>query len=228
MPIIVVASSKGGAGKSTLTLVLAQALEAIGATVTIVDADPNRPIVRWKSGKSKSAVEVVGDVTEATIIRTIREHSAHRQFVIVDLEGTANRLVSRAITQADLVLIPLQASGLDSNEAGRAVQLIREEEEALDGRTIPFRIVMTRTSPLIMTKIEKGIIQAVADAEIPRLEVRLNERQPYKAIFVNRLTLAELPAEVTGVEGAIENADRLAAEVIDIIADTSTKKGKQP
>ena len=126
MPVIVTASSKGGAGKSTMTLVLAQALDAMGASVTIIDAYPNRPILRWRSGESTSTVEVVGDVTESSIIRVIREHSAVRQFVLVDLEGTANRLVSRAITQADLVLIPLQASALDSNEAGRAVNLIKE------------------------------------------------------------------------------------------------------
>ena len=85
----------------------------MGATVTVIDADPNRPLVRWRAGKSASTVEVVGDVTESTIIKVIREYSVQRQFVLVDLEGTANRLVSRAITQADLVLIPLQASALD-------------------------------------------------------------------------------------------------------------------
>ncbi len=111
----------------------------MGASVTIIDADPNRPSVRRRAGKSKCVVEVIGDVTENNIIKVIREHSAARQFVLVDLEGTANRLVSRAITQADLVLIPLQASALDSNEAARVVGLIQEEEEALEGRVISYR-----------------------------------------------------------------------------------------
>jgi chromosome partitioning protein len=228
MPVIVTASSKGGAGKSTMTLVLAQALDAMGATVTIIDADPNRPILRWRSGQSASTVEVVGDVTEGSIIRVIREHSAVRQFVLVDLEGTANRLVSRAITQADLVLIPLQASALDSNEAGRAVALIKEEEEALDGRTISFRIIMTRTSPLITTKIEGGIIQALKDAEIPLMQVRLHERQAYKAIFVRKLALSELDETISGLPAAIENAERLAEEVVELITtDPSAKTGEE-
>jgi chromosome partitioning protein len=228
MPVIVTASSKGGAGKSTMTLVLAQALDAMGATVTIIDADPNRPILRWRSGQSASTVEVVGDVTEGSIIRVIREHSAVRQFVLVDLEGTANRLVSRAITQADLVLIPLQASALDSNEAGRAVALIKEEEEALDGRTISFRIIMTRTSPLITTKIEGGIIQALKDAEIPLMQVRLHERQAYKAIFVRKLALSELDETISGLPAAIENAERLAEEVVELITtEPSAKTGEE-
>lgn len=219
MPVIVTASSKGGAGKSTLTLVLAQALDSLGASVTVIDADPNRPLLRWRAGDSRAGLEVVGDVTESSIIKVIREQSAKRQFVLVDLEGTANRLVSRAITQADLVLIPLQASALDSNEAGRAVGLIQEEEEALGGKIIPFRIIMTRTNPLITTKIESGIYQALADAAIPLLRVRLHERQAYKAIFVRRLALAELDSSVNGLEAAQENAERLAAEVIEIISN---------
>ena len=217
MPVIVTASSKGGAGKSTLTLVLAQALDAMGATVTIIDADPNRPIVRWRNGSSSSTVQVVGEVTESNVIKLVREHSATRQFVLVDLEGTANRLVSRAITQADLVLIPLQASALDSNEASRAVGLIQEEEEALEGRVIPFRIIMTRTNPQITTKIEAGIYRALAQAGIPLMGTRLHERQAYKAVFVQRSTLAELDESVNGVEAAKANAERLAEEVVELI-----------
>jgi chromosome partitioning protein len=227
MPVIVTASSKGGAGKSTLTLVLAQALDAMGATVTVIDADPNKPLVRWRDGRSKSALEVVGDVTESNVIKVIREHSAVRQFVLVDLEGTANRLVSRAITQADLVLIPLQASALDSNEASRAVGLIQEEEEALEGRVIPYRIIMTRTNPLITTKIEAGIYKALAQAGIALMKTRLHERQAYKAIFVKRVTLAELDASINGLEGAKENAERLAEEVVELITAKPAKKGRQ-
>lgn len=224
MPIIVTASSKGGAGKSTLTLVLAQALDDMGASVTIIDADPNRPILRWRGGRSESGVQVVGDVTESSIIKVIREQSAKRQFVLVDLEGTANRLVSRAITQADLVLIPLQASALDSNEASRAVGLIQEEEEALGGRTIPFRIIMTRTNPQITTKIEAGIYRSLAKANIPLMGVRLHERQAYKAIFVHRLSLRELTENVNGLEAAHANAERLAEEVVELITAQPNKR----
>jgi chromosome partitioning protein len=163
-------------------------------------------------------------VTESNIIKVIREHSAARQFVLVDLEGTANRLVSRAITQADLVLIPLQASALDSNEASRAVGLIQEEEETLEGRIIPYRIIMTRTNPLITTKIETGIYQSLANANIALMRTRLHDRQAYKAIFVRRVTLAELDHSINGLEAAKANAERLAEEVVEII---TAKQGKR-
>ncbi len=218
MPVVVVANPKGGAGKSTTTLVLAQTLTGMGATVTLIDADPNRPIVDWRSGASAVNFDVIGDVTEGNIIRVIRDHRAKRQFVFVDLEGTASRLVSRAITQADLVLIPLQASGVDARQASRAVELIQEEEEALGGREIPFRVLLTRTNPAIATRIEKEIVGALAAAALPLLKTHLNERQAYKAMFVRRLALSELdPLQVNGLPEALRNAERLADELVDVV-----------
>ena len=219
MPVVVVANPKGGAGKSTTALVLAQTLARMGASVTLVDADPNRPIVDWRSGASAVAFDVIGDVTEGSIIRVIREHRAKHQFVFVDLEGTASRLVSRAITQADLVLIPLQASGVDARQASRAVELIQEEEEALGGREIPFRVLLTRTNPAIATRIEKEIVGALANAGLPLLRTHLNERQAFKAMFVRRLALSELdPGQVNGLPEALRNADRLADELVDVLS----------
>jgi len=225
MPVIVTANPKGGAGKSTATLVLAQTLAHLGATVSVIDADPNRPIVDWRSGESALSLNVIGDADESRIIRTIRDERGRQQFVFVDLEGTASRLVSRAITQADLVLIPLQASGVDARQASRAVDLIHEEEEALGDRKIPFRILLTRTNPIIATKIEKEIIAALTEADLPLLATRLHERQAYKAVFVRRLALHELDAtQVNGLAEALTNAQQLADEVVDVVTSTVAEK----
>jgi chromosome partitioning protein len=225
MPVVVTANPKGGAGKSTTTLILAQTLAHLGASVTIIDADPNRPIVDWRAGSSKLHLNVIGDTTESSIIRTIRDERSRQQFVFVDLEGTASRLVSRAITQADIVLIPLQASGVDARQASRAVSLIHEEEEALGDRRIPFRIVLTRTNPIITTRIEKEIVGALDDAGLPMMKTKLHERQAYKAIFVRRLGLHELnPEHINGMTEAIINAEKLADELVRVIAPIDAKK----
>lgn len=224
MPVIVVANPKGGAGKSTAALIVAQTLAHLGATVSVIDADPNRPIVEWREGGSNLSLAVIGDVNESSVIRTVREERSTKQFVIVDLEGTASRLVSRAITQADLVLIPLQASAVDARQASRAVALIHEEEEALEGRRIPFRIVLTRTSPIIATRIEREIVAALQAAGLPLMKTRLNERQAFKAMFVRKVALHELdPASVNGLPEALRNAHNLADELVDLLSKKSRR-----
>ena len=227
MPVIVIANPKGGAGKSTTCLVLAQTLATMDATVSLIDADPNRPIVDWRSGSSQLPINVVGNVTESSIVSVIRENSTKYQFVFVDLEGTASRLVSRAITQADIVIIPLQASGVDARQASRAVALIHEEEEILAGRKIPFCVLLTRTNPAIKTRIENEIVAALPAATLPLVKTQLNERQACKAIFVRKLGLTELdPTQVNGLPEAIKNAETLVDELIDIMQNTAGEESK--
>lgn len=218
MPVIVIANPKGGAGKSTLTLVLGTSLASQGASVAIIDCDPNRPIADWKTGESQTALRVIGDVTESSVISVIQKEAKDNQFVIVDLEGTASRLVSRAIARASLVLIPLQGSAVDARQASRAVALIHEEEELME-RKIPFRIVFTRTSAAIPTRIDKKIMASLKAASIPSLKTHLHERSAYKAMFVDKLSLDELDASVVnGLDAARENAMKLALELVSVVA----------
>ncbi len=129
MPVICAANPKGGAGKSTTILALASTLAEQGGSVTIIDADPNKPISDWRSGASRLPIKVLSNATEANIRDLINTAAAEAQFVFVDLEGTASRLASRAIIRADLTLIPLAGSALDAKQAARAVNLVRESEE---------------------------------------------------------------------------------------------------
>src|SRR5215207_10874309 len=168
MPVVSIANPKGGAGKSTAALVLGTMLAGKGANVSIIDCDPNQPIKAWATGSSKATVRVLSDITESRIVSVIDVERAERQFVIVDLEGTASRMVSRAIARSDLVLIPMQASAVDAAQAARAVGLVREEEQVI-GRAIQLRVVLTRTSPQIPTKNEKLIIDELRSAGIPIL-----------------------------------------------------------
>ena len=91
-----------------------------------------------------------------------------------------------------------------------------QEEEDVLGRRINFRVLLTRTSPLIATKLEREIVGVLKGAELPQFTTHLNERQAFKAVFARRLSLTELDqTQVSGVPEAIANADKLANELAD-------------
>jgi chromosome partitioning protein len=121
MPTIVFASPKGGAGKSTSAVVLATELAGQGASVTIIDADPNKPVSRWAKRPGKpDSLAVIDEVGENTILDQIDQAATRTAFVVVDLEGTRSLMVGYAISRADLVIIPTQGSLLDATEAANA------------------------------------------------------------------------------------------------------------
>src|SRR3954462_2583042 len=145
MPTIVFANPKGGAGKSTSAVILASQLARRGTQVTILDADPNKPVSEWAKRGVPENMTVIADISEASIIDEIDNAAQKTPFVIVDLEGTASMTVAYAISRADLVIIPTQPSQLDSKQAARPVLLIKQQEKA-SRKNIPFAILYTRTS----------------------------------------------------------------------------------
>ena len=217
MPVVAVVNSKGGVGKTTASLLLGTVLAQQGAAVSIIDADPNRHLVAWRAGSSTSPVKIIGDVEGGRLVSVIDGERCQRDLVIIDLEGTASRAVSHAISRADLVLVPLQPSAMDASQAWRAVTLIREEEVVL-GRPIAFRLLLTRTSPQIPTKAERMIVEDLAGAGISCLKTHLHQRTAYQAMFAYKLALHELAAsEINGLPAAIANAQAFATEVADVI-----------
>lgn len=218
MPVIAVANPKGGAGKSTTTLVLATTLARQGASVTVLDCDRNQPIAGWREGESKNPVVVDSAIDEESFKEKLDHHRRKSQFVFVDLEGTANRLMSRALFRAHLAIIPIQASPTDAELAAKAIHLIKDEGESFD-KVIPYRVLFTRTSPQIKTKIERQIFAQLSGGEIPQFVNHLNERAAYKSMFFHQLDLDELdPAEVNGLPQARDNALKLTAELVDMVA----------
>lgn len=218
MPTIVFASPKGGAGKSTSAVVLGCELARRGVTVTLIDADPNRPVSQWARRPGKpDGLAVLSTVTEETIIDEIETAAARVPFVVVDLEGTASMMVAYAISRADLVVIPTQGSQLDASEAAKAIRLIGQQEKAF-GRCIPFAVLFTRTSAAIRPRTLQHVRDEFAERGVPTFKVQMHEREAFRAIFSFGGTIGSLsPSQVSNLDGAAANAQAFASEVISLL-----------
>ena len=227
MPTIVFVSPKGGAGKTTAALVLATQL-ARAAPVTVIDADPNHPIKTWADAADVlDTFKVISTADEENIIDRIEEAAASTPFVIVDLEGTAAKIVLLAISQADLVVVPTQGSQLDAEQASRALRVIKQQEK-MSRRPVPFAVLMTRTNVAIRTRTTAHIQVSLAEANIPVLKTQLHEREAYRAMFSFKQRLETLdPAEVSNIDKAIANAERFAAEIIDLLRTNQSASSNQ-
>jgi chromosome partitioning protein len=223
MPTIVFATPKGGSGKSTSAVLLATELAGSEARVTIIDADPNHPVARWGQLPGRPAsLTVIKDVSERTIIRTIDEQATRATFVIVDLEGTASRMIPYAMSRADLVVIPTRGSVLDAVEAVAAIREVKQQEEAFR-ISIPAVVLFTCTSAAIRPRTLSSIEAEFAANGVSVLKTRLHDREAFRALFSFGGTLAGLdPASVRNIPAAIENAQALAREVVAVLR---TNKG---
>lgn len=225
MPTIVFVSPKGGVGKTTAALLLANQL-ATAYEVTLIDADPNRPIKAWSAGGHvPPRLAVVSDVDEENIIDCIEAAAEKTPIVIVDLEGTAAKIVVLAVSQADLAVIPIQGSQLDAEQASRAIKVIKQREK-MTGRALPYAVLLTRTNPVIRTRTMSHIQQGLIEAGIPVMQTELHDREAFRAVFSFRQTLQGLdPREVANLDKAQANVEEYATEIVrGLSAATSANK----
>jgi chromosome partitioning protein len=218
MPVIVLASPKGGCGKTTAALLLSTELAQKGIGVTVIDADPETYIDTWAKLPDKPpSLRVKKSPTEQTILDDIDKAKQESPFVIIDLEGTANMLVAYAISRADLVIIPLQPSDLDARGAAKALQLVRQQQKAFN-RTIPHAILFTRTKAAIRTRTFTHIAKQLTENKITIFKTHLLEREVYRALFSYGGCLENLdPKDVYHLQDAINNARAFAGEVIAMV-----------
>lgn len=224
MPTICFANSKGGAGKSTTTLLVGQVLAEAGRTVCVLDADPNQPLGSWadRTGDDMPKnLAIVRDVTEKTILDVLEEEESKNDFVLIDLEGTASIAVSYAISASDLVVIPCQGTQLDVDQAARVIALVKNGERQTR-RNIPFSILFTRVNPAIRPRDLTHIERELAAAGIPTFKSAVTQRAVYSTIFQTGGTIYQMSkADASNVERAIENAEAVTQELINKLKEVA-------
>ncbi len=196
--ILTVASTKGGAGKTTIIMALAGTLAAEGLRVAVVDADPNRAYASWASEAYEGAqVDVRAEADETRLADAIDDLTPNADLVLIDTAGFGNRAALLAIAAADAVLVPCTPSRADIEQAAKTLQLIEGAARAAR-RPIPARVVPSRIK--ISTAVSKHAVAELDAAELPRTAAAIGDRVAFAEMtFSGRVPLAtsEAGQEVT-------------------------------
>ncbi len=139
MHTIVLATQKGGTGKSTLAIGLAVAAMQGGQVVRMIETDRQGTLANWR--RRRSAVEpVIEAITGAGELER-RLHVFDRSGVtltVIDTAGGLNPVTTAAIRCADLCLIPARPTLLDIEATAPTLSNIRAFDR-------PFCFVLNQT-----------------------------------------------------------------------------------
>ena len=88
MPIITIASSKGGVGKTTLARIIAASVAAEGTPVTVLDADPNAAFAGWAQDVYEGPpLTVIAEADQDAVARHIDELADQGGLALIDTAG---------------------------------------------------------------------------------------------------------------------------------------------
>lgn len=127
MRILVMASQKGGVGKTTLAGHLGVMAERAGAgPVALIDTDPQGSLSSWWNERQAEA-----PLFATVEIDNLRQHldalkNAGIKLAIIDTPPAVTDTISQVLSVADLVLIPTRPSPHDLRAVGSTVELIEQ------------------------------------------------------------------------------------------------------
>ncbi len=172
--IITVATMKGGSGKSTLASCLAVYWHLRGRHPSLLDADPQRSIVRLAAReRALGGVSVVEDATEDAS-NTARRLEGGSGLVIIDTPGFRSRTTLDCLAIADFLLIPVKPSPFDVDRMLDTVSILTGRS---DGRAPLFRCVLTQTTR--ESVVAKHIRSELTAAGLPVLTSEMANRVAY-------------------------------------------------
>ncbi len=187
--ITVIASLKGGTGKSTVNFNLAIWLATDGFDVKVFDLDPQRTITDVVDIRREEGY--LPDLDLSHDIKELNKQSLAGREVLVDIGISDIRAMNRVLKLADRIAVPVPPSQADVWSTQRFVSMIREVREgsqlpeifAFINRADTNRFVRETTETEEALKMLPGI---------KLLKTRLYQRMAYRRSFSEGLAAFEM------------------------------------
>ena len=218
--IISFTSSKGGVGKSTCCAAIAARLVQDGDRVLVLDLDYNQTVARWgrKAKRDGLVVEAVPpDAFTSTFRRRAGDGFDH---ILIDLAGTREATMLKAMARSDLVIVPAQASEPDLREALVIVDDINDVIEA-GASNLKYRLLLTKLFPL-PTRVTSFAYSEIRRHKLKCFKSSIVERAVYREMFLT----GQSPSEVAPKGKAAREIDLLVGEITSLLATSDDTKGR--
>lgn len=126
MKTIVVASQKGGVGKTTLTGHLSVAASLEGYVVCVIDTDTQASLSDWWNARESEDIQFVKCALVELGQTLLKLQKAGVDYVFIDTPPAVTNTIKQVVNLADLVIVPTRASPHDLRAVGATVDIINE------------------------------------------------------------------------------------------------------
>ena len=182
MKVLVLASQKGGAGKTTIAAHVAVAAELGGAgPAVLIDTDPQGSLSAWWNSR-EAGTPALASATLAELPEKLAALAkAGFKLAVIDTPPAITEAIRDVVKLADLVLIPTRPSPHDLRAVGSTVDIAQEVAR-------PFAFVVTQAKPTARLTVQAVAALSAHGAVAPAI---VHDRVDYAASMVDGRTVQE-------------------------------------
>jgi chromosome partitioning protein len=187
MKTLVLASQKGGAGKTTLAIHMAILALQEGLQVVLIDLDPQASATMWWDRRETEDLKLIDGRPEnlGDTLAAIKIDGC--QLAIIDTPPQVEQNVQTAISFADFTLIPCRPSLLDMQAVGLTIELATKQHKS--------GAVVLNSCPAGRGEREQSITkearQGVASYGLPVAPVSITQRVAFGHALIDGLAVTE-------------------------------------
>ena len=203
MSVIAIVGNKGGAGKTTLSLNIANGLNKKLKTA-IIDADPQGSSLQWRAFSEDDAVSVYG--IDEDLKQQINDLKQQYEAVVIDCPPSVHaEQTNLALEVCDKALIPVQPSPVDLWATVHIEQAVEKAKQVNPG--IQPLLVINQLEP--RTMLSKIVRDAVSEIGLPVADAMIRRRAVFRSSALDGKSIYDVGRRG---EAAVEELENLIQE----------------
>jgi chromosome partitioning protein len=214
--IILIASQKGGVGKSTTAVNIAAVLAHQGNDVLLVDSDRQASVSEWWAERKLNhpdnpkiaCIQKYGELDD-----TLTDLSNRYQYVIVDVTGRDSEEMRSAMVVANVLLTPVKASQVDINTLPNMSRIIKSSRLVNKSLNAYAFLSIAPNNPRI-NEIEQAKHTILEFPELILLNTVVFDRKIYRDCMADGLSVTELNGRADSEVAARKETTALVEEVL--------------
>ncbi|HEY4940756.1 MAG TPA: ParA family protein [Rhizomicrobium sp.] len=186
MHVLVLASQKGGSGKTTLSGHLAVEADAAGiGPVALIDTDPQGSLAHWWNARESASPHFakVGLLELGEALDQLRKSGI--RLAVIDTPPAITASIAQVVAHADLVVVPTRPSPHDLRAVGATVDIAERHGK-------PLIFVVNGATPRARITGEAAIALSQHGTVAP---ITLHHRVDFAASMVDGRTVGEVVAK---------------------------------
>ena len=206
--IISFLNQKGGVGKTTLAIHVADSLSRKDKKVLLVDADPQASALDWaENSENGNRFSVVG-LPKKTLRSELRTIETDYDYIIVDGPPRVHEIAMAAIAASDLIVIPVQPSPFDVWSLKDIIDLVNEVKTINEN----LKTVLVINRKIVNTAIGRDVVNALADYNFPILNTAICQRVAY----AESIGMGQTVLHTNSDSKASEEIQALTNEILEV------------